>query len=306
VATDAEEVGRLEELLRRGTQNGLRGLRRLSREELREIEPHAGGIAGVFVPEEGIVDYDAVCKKLQAGIERAGGEIRTGSRVTGIREGGSGWTIESTSGAYEAGYLVNCAGLFSDRVAQLAGVRRKVRIVPFRGEYYTLGPRASGLVRNLIYPVPDPTFPFLGVHFTRMIHGGVEAGPNAVLAFAREGYSWWNFSARDLADSLSFAGLWRFLGRHRSMCWEEMVRSLSKRKFCQSLQKLVPDVQVSDLGHGGSGVRAQAMHVDGTFIQDFWLEERPRAMHVLNAPSPAATAAISIAREIVARIPRDA
>ncbi len=304
IATDSAEVGRLDELHRRGTANGLKGLRKLGGEELREIEPHAGGVAGVFVPEEGIVDYEAVCAAMKADIEASGGEVRTNSRVTGIGEGGPGWVLETPAGEVEAGYLINCAGLFSDRVAELAGIERKVRIVPFRGEYYKLGERASGLVRNLIYPVPDPSFPFLGVHFTRMIHGGVEAGPNAVLAFAREGYSWRDFSARDLADSLSFPGLWRFLGKHRGMCWQEVVRSLSRKRFCQSLQRLVPDVRESDLETGGAGVRAQAMHVDGTFIQDFWIEQRPKALHVLNAPSPGATASIAIAREIVSRIPR--
>jgi len=221
--------------------------------------------------------------------------------VIGIRDLAAGWTVETTSGAYAAEYLINCAGLFSDRIAELGGVPRSVRIIPFRGEYYTLSAQARPLVRNLIYPTPDPRFPFLGVHFTRMIHGGVEAGPNAVLAFAREGYSWRDFSATDLADALSFPGLWRFFRRHKAMCWDEMVRSFSKRRFCQSLQKLVPEIQEEDLEPGGAGVRAQAMHVDGTFIQDFWLVERPRAFHVLNAPSPAATASLAIAREIVSR-----
>jgi L-2-hydroxyglutarate oxidase len=301
VATEEAELGRLDELERRGNQNGLRGLRRLSAAEIREIEPHAAGIAGLFVPQEGIVDYDAVCRALRAEIEAAGGEVRTGARVTAIREQTGGWTVETTAGDFAGGYLINCAGLFCDRVAELAGVKRTVRIVPFRGEYYTLGGDAQGLVRNLIYPVPDPAFPFLGVHFTRMIHGGVEAGPNAVLALAREGYSWGKFSVADTCDALAFPGLWRFFRRHLRMCRDETLRSFSKRRFCRSLQRLVPGVREEHLAPGGSGVRAQAMHVDGTLIQDFWIEERPRALHVLNAPSPAATASLAIAREIVAR-----
>jgi L-2-hydroxyglutarate oxidase len=302
VATSDKQIPRLHELVRFGTENGLQNLRVLSQEELRRIEPHAAGLAGVFVSEEGIVDYGAVCAALQAAIEVAGGEIQTKSRVTGIRGlGSTGWTVETTSGDYSADYLVNCAGLFSDRVAELAGVTRTVHIVPFRGEYYTLAARARPLVRNLIYPTPDPRFPFLGVHFTRMIRGGVEAGPNAVLALAREGYSWHDFSAPDLVDALGFPGLWRFLGRNRAMCWNEVARSLSKRRFCRALQELVPEVQENDLEPGGAGVRAQAMHIDGTLIQDFWLVERPRALHVLNAPSPAATASLAIAREIVRR-----
>jgi len=302
VATSDGDIPRLEQLHERGRLNGLRDLRWLRPDELREIEPHATGLAALRVPEEGIVDYLAVCAALQRDIETAGGVVRTAARVTGIRETGAGWVVETTAGEQAADYLVNCAGLFSDRVAELAGVARTVRIVPFRGEYFLLRPAAQRLVSHLVYPVPHPEFPFLGAHFTRMIHGGVEAGPNAVLALAREGYAWSRCSPRDLADALGFPGLWRFLGRHARMCGEEILRSASRRLACRGLQRMIPDLTPADLLPGGAGVRAQAMHVDGTLIQDFWLEQRPRALHVLNSPSPAATASIAIAQEIVRRI----
>ena len=303
VATTDAQVPLLRSLWQRGIDNGLRDLRWLSTEQLREIEPHAAGQAAIHVPEEGIVDYPAVCVALQREIETGGGEIRTSSRVTAIEEQANEWILQTTTGTHRAEYLINCAGLFSDRISELAGVKRTVRIVPFRGEYFRLKPSAQALVRNLIYPVPDPQFPFLGVHFTRMIHGGVEAGPNAVLAFAREGYSWRKFSATDLTDALSFPGLWRFLRRHPQLCWDEVLSSISKQRACRMLQRLVPGVSPADLLPGGAGVRAQAMQIDGTLIQDFWIEQRPRALHVLNAPSPAATASLAIAREIVGRLP---
>lgn len=303
VATEAKELPALDTLWDRGQRNGLRDLRRLTPEELREIEPNVSGVAAIRVPEEGIVDYPAVCVALQKAIEARGGVIRTGSRVKEIREVESRWVVETTSGDYETDYLINCAGLFSDRVAELAGIERAVRIVPFRGEYYLLRPSAQRLVRHLVYPVPDAQFPFLGVHFTRMIHGGVEAGPNAVLALAREGYTWSDVSPRDLADALFFPGLWRFIGKYGALCGQEVLRSLSKSLACRSLQKLVPALSIDDLQPGGSGVRAQAMHRDGTLIQDFWIEQRPRALHVLNAPSPAATASLAIAQVLVDRLP---
>lgn len=303
VATEAREIPALDRLWERGRQNGLRNLRRLAPAELREIEPQVAGVAAIHVPEEGIVDYRGVCAALQRDIESGGGAVRLSSRVIGIAGTASGWVVETESGEYECDYLINCAGLFSDRVAELAGVRRTVRIVPFRGEYFLLRPAAQSLVRHLVYPVPDARFPFLGVHFTRMIHGGVEAGPNAVLALAREGYAWSDFSPADVADAIGFPGLWRFLWKHPSLCTGEIARSLSRNRACRSLQKLVPAITPDDLQTGGAGVRAQAMHVDGTLIQDFWLEQRPRALHVLNAPSPAATASLAIARELVRRLP---
>lgn len=305
VAVNDEEVARLKTLLERGEKNGLRGLRWMDRTQLREIEPHAAGIAAVHVPEEGIVDYAAVIDALAADAGRSGVTLQTGAKVTSVRrDGARGWLVTSSAGEIRADFIINCAGLHCDRVAELAGEPRSTRIVPFRGEYYQLKPDRAHLVRHLIYPVPDPTFPFLGVHFTRMIHGGVEAGPNAILATAREGYRKSDLNARDLADALSFGGLWRFMGKHRAMCWAEVVRSLSKRRFCASLQKLVPEITEADLEPGGSGVRAQAMTPDGNLVQDFEFIERPDALHVLNAPSPAATAALAIGEEIVARVRR--
>jgi L-2-hydroxyglutarate oxidase len=303
VATSNEELPALEKLWDRGQRNGLRNLRRLSPEELQEIEPHVRGVGAVHVPEEGIVDYAAVCAALQREIESKGGTVALGCRVTTIREQGATWVVETSGGAHEGDYLVNCAGLFSDRIAELAGVKRNVRIVPFRGEYSLLAPRAQSLVRHLVYPVPDARFPFLGVHFTRMIHGGVEAGPNAVLALAREGYTWGKISVRDLADALVFPGLWRFMRKYPALCGGEVLRSVSRTQACRALQKLVPSLQPADLIRGGSGVRAQAMQADGTLVQDFWIEERPGALHVLNAPSPAATASLAIATHVVSLLP---
>jgi len=215
---------------------------------------------------------------------------------------GKGWRIATKAGDFAADFIVNCAGLHSDRVSALAGEVRATRIVPFRGEYFNLRPERAHLVRNLIYPVPDPTFPFLGVHFTRMIHGGVEAGPNAILATAREGYRKTDINLGDLWDAATFSGLWRFMARNGSMCWAEVLRSFSKRRFCASLRRLVPALEEDDLVPGGSGVRAQAMTREGELVQDFELIERPNALHVLNAPSPAATASIAIGDEIAKRI----
>ena len=302
VATSAEELPRLRILLERGTANGLRGLTWLDRREaFREIEPHVNGVAAVHVPEEGIADYPAVCRKLVELIRAAGGEVRTRAAVEHIAQRDGQWILGAGSAEVRASYLFNCAGLHCDRVAKLAGERPTARIIPFRGEYFTLTREAEHLVRHLIYPVPDPKFPFLGVHYTRMIHGGIEAGPNAVLAMAREGYSWRDFSARDLADSLSFPGLWRFLRRYPAMAFYEVRRSLSKKEFCRSLQKLVPEIEEHHLQAGGAGVRAQAIRDDGMPLQDFEILERANAMHLLNAPSPGATASLAIADHLIDR-----
>jgi L-2-hydroxyglutarate oxidase LhgO len=300
VAADGSEVARLAYLLERGTANGLQGLRKLGREEMREIEPHAGGVAALHVPQEGIVDYPGVCAALSARLTERGVRVATGARVDRLRRNGEGWVAETPAGSFEGDFLINCAGLQCDRVAELAGERREVRILPFRGEYYKIRLERQSLVRNLIYPVPDPRFPFLGVHFTRLIHGGIEAGPNAVLAFAREGYRKTDFNARDLADALSYGGFWRFLMRYPSMCWYELRRSLSKELFCQSLQRLVPEIRTEDLATGGSGVRAQAITPGGELAQDFQIIARRNALHVLSAPSPAATASLAIGSEIAA------
>jgi L-2-hydroxyglutarate oxidase len=302
VAADDTELPRLDALRERGLKNGLLGLELLKREQMREIEPHVGGVAGLRVPQEGIVDYPKVCEVLLQKITSQNGRVVTQARVTGLRPETNGWRVATTAGEFEADFVVNCAGLHCDRVSELAGERRQVRIVPFRGEYYKIKPERQFLVRNLIYPVPDPQFPFLGVHFTRLIHGGIEAGPNAVLAFAREGYRKSDLNPRDLYDALSFSGLWRFLGRHKRMCWEEVKRSFSRKLFCASLQRLVPEIRAEDLEPGGAGVRAQAMAPDGELVQDFHFVRCRNALHVLNAPSPAATASLAIGEEITIQV----
>lgn len=298
VATEEDELSRLDELLRRGTSNGLTGLRRLDGEDLRKIEPHASGIAALHVPEEGIVDYRAVCDAMVHEIQGRGGRIVTSAAVHGLALNAGEWTAQSSAGDFSAELLINTAGLHCDRVSQMAGEDREVRIVPFRGEYYRLAAAAEHLVRHLIYPVPDPAFPFLGVHFTRMIGGGIEAGPNAVLAFAREGYRLRDVNLRDLADALLFPGLWRFLRKHPGMAFSEIIQSLSRERFCHALQRLVPELRASDLAPGGAGVRAQAMTPQGELVQDFHILARDRALHVLNAPSPAATASLAIGAHI--------
>ena len=298
VATEPEEIPRLHALLERGKANGVEGLQLLGPEQVREFEPHAAGLAGIRVPQEGIVDYGAVCAEMVKEIRARGGEIKFSSEVTRVKKAAA-WTIHTGSGDYEADFLINCAGLQCDRVGRRAGSRDPAKIVPFRGEYYKLRPERQSLVRNLIYPVPDPKFPFLGVHFTRLIHGGVECGPNAVLAFAREGYRHTDFSMRDTLETLTYPGFWRFFVRYPRMCWEEFKRSYSKKLFCRSLQRLVPELQMEDLAPGGSGVRAQALSPSGELMQDFHFARQDGALHVLNAPSPAATAALSIADEIL-------
>jgi (S)-2-hydroxyglutarate dehydrogenase len=300
VAADETEVPRLRDLHERGTANGLEGLRWLGPEEMREIEPHVGGVAALRVPQEGIVDYAAVCAAMVRTIVAQGSQVVTGARVTRLREADGGWVAETPAGDFSGDFLINCAGLHCDRVAELAGERREVRIVPFRGEYYVIRPERQHLVRHLIYPVPDPRFPFLGVHFTRLIHGGIEAGPNAVLAFAREGYRKTDFNAADLLDALSYGGFWRFLRKYPSMAWYELRRSFSRELFCRSLQRLVPEIRPADLAPGGSGVRAQAIAPEGDPVQDFRFIPRRNALHVLNAPSPGATASLAIGAEIAA------
>jgi len=305
VATSPDELPRLDELLRRGLANDLQGLRRLEPPEFRRLEPHAGGIAAAHVPEEGIVDYAQVCDRLAQRIQERGGTIVTGAEVKRLTCRAKAWIADTPQVEYPADFLINCAGLHCDRVAALAGEQRDVRIVPFRGEYYQLRPASRELVRNLIYPVPDPQFPFLGVHFTRLIQGGIEAGPNAVLAFAREGYTFWTINPRDLVDALAFPGLWRFLRKYPAMVRRELAQSISRARFCRSLQKLVPDLRPEDLARGGAGVRAQAMTPAGDLVQDFHLVRRDQALHVLNAPSPAATAALAIGAEIVKALEGD-
>lgn len=294
VATAEEEIPRLEELHRRGQANGLEGLAWLSKEQLREIEPHCAGIAALRVPQEGIVDYPKVSLTLKKLILDQGGAVFTSRGVEAIERRGAHWLVQTSSGEVEAEYLVNCAGLHCDRICRMAGTEPSIKIVPFRGEYFELRPERHHLVRHLIYPVPDPAFPFLGVHFTRMIRGGVECGPNAVLAFAREGYSLGTIRPADLLESLTYPGLWAFLARYPAITANEFLQSILKSRFCAALQRLVPEVRLEDLRPGGAGVRAQAMTPDGSLVQDFAIQQTANALHVLNAPSPGATASLAI------------
>ncbi len=299
VATAPAELPRLEELRQRAEANGVRGVRLIGRDELRALEPHAAGLAALHVPSTGIADFAAVTRRYAELVVEAGGRVQTGARVRAIRSEPGGFVLETTAGEFAADFLINCAGLHSDRVARLAGADPGVQIVPFRGEYYELKAERRSLVRGLIYPVPDPRFPFLGVHFTRRVTGEVEAGPNAVLALKREGYRKTSFSPRDALDALSFPGFWRMAGRWWRVGFEEYHRSFSKRLFVRELQKLVPEIRRADLAGGGSGVRAQALGRDGSLVDDFQFVGHGRALHVLNVPSPAATASLKIGEKIV-------
>ncbi|MCU1302968.1 MAG: putative oxidoreductase [Candidatus Sulfotelmatobacter sp.] len=298
VATSPDEFSQLEELRRRGETNGLKGLQLVGAEQLREMEPHANGLRALLVPSTGITDYAAVCVKYAELVRLQGGVIQTSTEVTGIRRSSSEVVVETNRSAFSASHIINCAGLFSDRISRMAGDKPTVRIVPFRGEYYDLIPERSSLVRGLIYPVPDPQFPFLGVHFTRRINGRVDAGPNAVFAFRREGYRRFDISLRDLASSLAFPGFWRMAAKHWRSGANEFHRSFSKSEFVRALRRLVPELSEKDLVPGGSGVRAQAMNRDGTLVDDFQFVPSERMLHVLNVPSPAATASLPIGRVI--------
>ena len=302
VATEQSELERLENLWKRGNENGLQGLRKLNPAQIKEIEPHAAGIAAIHVPQEGIVDYPAVCEKLGDLIRQAGGETKLNARVEKIASDGGEKVVETSAGNFRAKFVVACGGLHADRVVKMSGQKPTAKIVPFRGEYYVIKKERQHLVRNLIYPVPDAKFPFLGVHFTRLIHGGIEAGPNAVLAFAREGYKWTDFNLRDFAESVTFPGLWKFLAKYPSLCGYEIKRSLSRAEFTRSLQKLVPEIRAEDIEPGGAGVRAQAMTPDGKLVEDFHFDEAPGMLHVVNAPSPAATASLAIGQTICQRV----
>jgi L-2-hydroxyglutarate oxidase len=292
----------MENLYERGIANGL-AAKKLSASEVKEIEPHVSCVAGIQVPSTGIVDFVGVCRKLAELIGTQGGELRLGTRVQGFRVNGSERVLETSKDTLAARWVVNCAGLHSDRVAKLAGAEPGARIVPFRGEYYQLRPERRSLVRNLIYPVPDPNFPFLGVHFTRMIDGSVHAGPNAVLSLKREGYHRTSFNLRDFIDTMTYAGFWRLAAKHARSGLEEMHRSFSKKAFVRSLQKLIPEIREEDLLHGEAGVRAQALRPDGGLVDDFLIVHGPSAIHVCNAPSPAATASLEIGRVIAEQIP---
>lgn len=302
VAVDETELPALDELERRGQANGLDGLQRLTAAGLKEREPHVRGVAGLFVPQTGIVDYVRVTQAMAEIVQSRGGVIHLQTPIRRVSKEHDNFLLHAGHSTFRARGVINCAGLHADRVARSAGLHPDLRIVPFRGEYYTFKPKHSRLVNHLIYPVPDPQMPFLGVHFTRMIDGTVEAGPNAVLAWRREGYRRSDISLRDLADTLSFGGFWKLSARFWRVGLEEYGRSFSKRLFIKSLQRLIPEIRSDDLGPGGSGVRAQAVDGEGRMVDDFRIQTEGRMVHVLNAPSPAATASLSIGEHIADRV----
>ncbi len=300
VATAESELPRLATLEERARQNGVE-CARIGPERLREVEPHAAGIAALHVPETGIVDYVGMCEALAREIRERGGQVVLGARATSARATQDGRVVVTSKGEFAAKRIVNCAGLHSDRVTHALGATRTARVVPFRGEYFTLAPAALHLVKHLIYPVPDPTFPFLGVHFTRLVLGGVECGPNAVLALAREGYDWSTIDASDLWDVVSYGGFWKFASRHWRTGFGEVHRSFSRAAFTTALQRLVPEIRVEHLVRAEAGVRAQALLPDGALVDDFLVVAHDRVVNVLNAPSPAATASLAIGDEVVDR-----
>lgn len=301
VATRPDQVPLLKDLYQRGLQNEL-NVSLIGKQELQQIEPHVVGLGAISVPGAGIVNYKQVCQQFGKLVTEAGGEIRLGTKVTAVRNRHDRVEVETPGGAFSARFLINCAGLHSDRIAQQEGSNVGLKIIPFRGEYYEIVPERRHLVKNLIYPVPNPSFPFLGVHYTRMIGGHVEAGPNAVLAFKREGYRKTDVNLRDLADVALFPGFWKLAGRYWREGAKEMVRSVSKAAFVSSLQELIPEITASDLVPAPAGVRAQALKSDGSLVDDFHVVPGQRCLHVCNAPSPAATASIEIGRYIASRI----
>jgi len=303
VATEESELPRLEELYRRGTSNGVPGLQLIGPERLKEIEPHARGVRAIHSPATGIIDFVQVAEAYAKNVRASGGDILTSRTVKYISSSRNEMIVGTGREEFRGRFLINCGGLFSDRIAQMTAkpfARIDVQIIPFRGEYYKIAPEKNALIRGLIYPVPDPRFPFLGVHFTRSIHGYVEAGPNAVLAFAREGYRKTDFNPRDLWETLSFSGFRSVARRYWRMGLEEQYRSLSKRAFTRALQRLVPAIGIDDLQPGGAGVRAQAVAADGALLDDFVIRQTGNTIHVLNAPSPGATASLAIGENIVA------
>ena len=299
VATSDDEVPRLEALQERGNANGVPGLRMLQREEIREFEPHCAGLRALHVPSTGIVDYKVVAEKYAELISRAGGEVVFAAKVTGLREEAQHNIVESKAGAFRARYVINCAGLYSDTITRMAGLQTNLQIIPFRGEYYEIRHERRGLIRNLIYPVPDPRFPFLGVHFTRRVNGSVEAGPNALLAFRREGYTGGPPDMTEAVDMMRFGGFWKMARKYWQKGLEEQYRSWVKAAFTKALQKMVPELTEADLAPGGSGVRAQAVDANGNLVDDFYFVHSGRMIHVCNVPSPAATASLEIGKAIV-------
>jgi L-2-hydroxyglutarate oxidase LhgO len=305
VATNSEETARLDVLLAQGVANGLEGLRLLERAAMLDIEPHVGGVRALLVPSTGITDYTAVTAKYAEIAAGRGAEVKTGAGVVGFDVSGNGVVVRTRAGEFSARYVVNCAGLYSDRLARMAGDDPGMMLVPFRGEYYDLAAARQELVRGLIYPVPDPRYPFLGVHFTRRIQGNVDAGPNAVLAFQREGYRWRDFDLGETMEVFMDAGFRAMARQHWRNGLSEFRRSLRKREFVRSCQRLVPEVRMEDMTPGGSGVRAQAVGTDGALVDDFRFVGRERFLHVLNVPSPAATASLPIGREILKMVPEE-
>jgi L-2-hydroxyglutarate oxidase len=298
VANDESELEPLNMLYERGIANGLEGLKKLNAGELKEYEPNVSGTAGLLVPQTGIVDYKKVTQVYAEKVKDKNGKIKLNCKFLSVKQSGKELIISTNLGELKTKFLVNCGGLYSDRIAKICGVDPGLMIIPFRGEYYKLKKDKEHLVKNLIYPVPDPSFPFLGVHFTRMIEGGVEAGPNAVLAFKREGYSHTDISLKDVSEMITYTGFWRMVSKYYKMGFGEFHRSISKYAFVKALKKLVPDVELDSLEKGGAGVRAQALEASGKLVDDFRIVEADRMIHVLNAPSPAATASISIGNYI--------
>ncbi|GAX44582.1 FAD dependent oxidoreductase [Tolypothrix sp. NIES-4075] len=302
VATDEQELPRLENLYKRGLENGLE-VKRISAEEVKEIEPHVTCVAGIRVDSTGIANYKQVCLKYAELIAKQGGELRLNTKVEKISRSGKNQVLETNNGTFETRFVINCAGLHSDRLAKLAQVDPQAKIVPFRGEYYELIPEKRYLVKTLIYPVPNPDFPFLGVHFTKMIDGSVHAGPNAVLSLKREGYKKTDFDLRDFAEVMTYPGFWKLAAKHADEGIQEIIRSFSKAAFTRSLQKLIPEVRSEDLVPCHAGVRAQALMNDGKLVDDFLIVQDQNSVHVCNAPSPAATSSLEIGKAIVAQIP---
>ena len=302
VATEEKELPLLENLYQRGLQNGI-PVARIAAEQVKEYEPYVNCLAGIRVHSTGIADYKKVAQKYAELIEQQGGDLRLNTRVLKIKSTAQGQVVETNQGDFSARFVVNCAGLQSDRVAKLGGVDPQAKIVPFRGEYYELTPEKRYLVKGLIYPVPNPDFPFLGVHFTRMIDGTVHAGPNAVLSLKREGYKKTDFDLRDFAEVMAFPGFWKLAAKHYDEGFKEIVRSFSKAAFVHSLQRLIPDVQMDDVIPTHAGVRAQALMDDGKLVDDFLIIPGDRSIHVCNAPSPAATSSLEIGKAVAAQIP---
>jgi L-2-hydroxyglutarate oxidase len=302
VATAPDELERLENLYQRALANGLEA-QKVGPEQIREREPYVQAVAGIYIPSTGIVNYTQVTEAYARIVQGQGGELHLNTRVLTVAERGDLVTVETSQGSMQARYLINCAGLHSDRVASLAGARTNMKIIPFRGEYYELVPAKRSMVKGLIYPVPNPNFPFLGVHFTRMIDGTVHAGPNAVLALKREGYRKTDIDLRDLSEVLSYSAFWKLAGKYMDEGLKEMLRSASKALFVRSMQRIIPAIQAKDVVPTHAGVRAQALMQDGTLMDDFVIITSGRAIHVCNAPSPAATASIEIGKAIVERVP---